>query len=395
MPNNPAIAKGEARISINDPETEAKLVFEPGPSGQDWNITALRKLITDVGIISPTSLELDRFLRKAADSYQPLEILIAEGDPVVEITPETVTWDYEGIPQDMKTVVKEVLDKAGKPELFRIKTERVKTETKVIKRRKLPFMSPKEETVVSWDKRGVSHPVEVDPAIQKTGFVEKGLRAGIVNPPKPGRPGKSIFGRTIQPQTLENRDFFFGYGLFREESEIRVMASGILRIGANWADVVPLAKSTWEIGIANDGLTLYMRFSPGDPRFPPPPVKDILEAVSPDPIEGISTDILIDGEELKQAMERSIETQKPIPVLPLYKSRHGGARVESSLGNTKVLRAWKALAGGQPLVSRMISQVLQDSQVQGYNIEDLRARIQNFLAGTDLEMIYPLSRTGH
>jgi hypothetical protein len=386
----PVVVKGEANIIINDNETEARLVFTSRVDGSEWNVQDLKKIIAKIGVIPPSSVVLDRFLKKAADAYQAEELVVAAGEPVIERTPETVIWDYEEIPRDMAVQVSGALARAGDPELIRVKTERFKTETRVVKSGKLPFMSNREETVVSYDKRGVSEPVEVDPAVIETGFVEKGLRAGVVTLAQPGQPGRSIFGNVILPKDLENADYLFGYGLFREENEVRAMASGILRIGATWADVVPLAKSTWEIGIAKDGATLYLRFSPGDPKFPPPPVNEILETVYPDPDEGVSPEILIGRDTLKQAMEQSLRTQK-VMILPLYRTRHGGAKVETHPDKTVTLHAWKALAGGQPLVPGAITQAVKESGARILNAEELRETIQAFLAGPALDLRYVLS----
>jgi hypothetical protein len=290
-------------------------------------------------------------------------------------------------PPDIRPLVKETITKADAPVLNRVKTERVKTEKLVSKPGKLPFMSPREKKVVSWGKRSVSEPAQVDPAVRKVGFVERGLRVGVIKPPSAGRAGKTIFGKIIQPQMLEIPEFLLGYGLVRENDEIRSTVSGILRIGDIWADVIPLAKSSWEIAIGNDGVTLYLAFSPGSAKLPPPAAREILTAASSD--GNPDSPVLIESERLEKAMRESIRTGEPLEDFPLYKTLDGLAELRRE-GEARVLYLRKGLAGGRPLDSAAVNLALRNSGVQGVDPEALREAALSFMNESEPELRYPL-----
>jgi hypothetical protein len=380
--------KGEVSITVSPDETEAKLVFVPArAAARSWDILSISRLIEDAGIPGVNQEKLESFLFKAAYSREPAEFALAGGVKPEAPAPEQVVWGRMDFPPDIRPLVKEVLSKADPPSLSRVKTERFKTEKVVQKPGGLPFLAPKEQKVVSWDRRSISEPVQVDPAVRKVGFVERGLRVGVMKPSTAGRPGKTIFGKRIMPSPLEVREFLLGYGLVRENDEIHSTVSGILRIGGNWADVVPLAKSSWEIAIGEDGVTLYLRFSPGNAALPPPPAREILAAASAD--GNPDSPVLIESGKLEKAMGESIRSGEPLEAFPLYKTLDGLAEVRRDReGDFLYLR--KALAGGRPLDSAAVNLALKNSGVQGLDFGALREAIVAFMRDSEGELRYPL-----
>jgi hypothetical protein len=379
--------RGDISIAVNSDETEAKLVFVPGAAGRLWDAVSINRLIEETGLPAADKEELRDFLTETARSHASAEFIFAEGIAPELPVPEQVVWGRVDFPPDIRPLVKETLAKAGPPSLSRIKTERFKTEKVIQKPGGLPFLSPKEEKVVSWDKRNVSEPVQVDPAARKVGFVEQGLRAGVVTPPTAGKTGKTIFGKRIIPPVLEIREFLLGYGLVRRNDEIHSTVSGILRIGDNWADVIPLAKSSWEIAMGRDGVTLYLRFSPGNAALPPPSAREILAAASSD--GNPDSPVLIESDKLEKAMWESIRTGEPLESFPLHKTLDGLAEVRRN-GDKAILYLRKGLAGGRPLDSTTITLTLRKSGVQGVDQEALREAIVAFLRESEGELYYPL-----
>jgi hypothetical protein len=379
--------RGDVSIAVSPDETEAKLVFVPDATARLWDVVSINGLIEETGFPAADKEKLRTFLTATARSHTSAEFVFAEGIAPQLPVPEQVVWGRVDFPPDIRPLVKETLAKAGPPSLSRTKTERFKTEKVIRKPGGLPFLSSKEEKVVSWDKRNISEPVQVDPAIQKVGFVERGLRAGVVTPPVAGKPGKTIFGKRIMPPLLEIREFLLGYGLVRRNDEIHSTVSGILRIGGNWADVVPLAKSSWEITIGQDGVTLYLRFSPGSAAFPPPSAREILAAAS----SGGNPDspVLIESGKLENAMRESIRTGESLEAFPLYRTLDGLAEVRRN-GDGCVLYLRKGLAGGRPLDTMTITLALRKSGVQGVDHEALRETIIAFMQDSESELYYPL-----
>jgi hypothetical protein len=379
--------QGDITIAVNPDETEAKLVFVPGAAARLWDVVSINRLIEEAGLPVADREELRNFLIKTAHSQTSVEFVFAEGIALQLPVPEQVVWGRVDFPSDIRPLVKETLAKAEPPSLSRVKTERFKTEKIIQKPGALPFLSSKEKKTVSWDKRNVSEPVQVDPAVKKVGFVERGLRVGIVKPSIAGKPGQTIFGKRIMPPPLEIREFLLGHGLVREDNEIHSTVSGILRIGDNWADVIPLAKSSWEIAIGQDGVTLYLRFLPGNAAFPPPSAREILAAASSD--GNPDSPVLIEAGKLEKAMRESIHTGEPLEAFPLYRTLDGFAEVRRGReGDILYLR--KGLAGGRPLDSMTITLALRKSGVQGIDQEALREEIAAFMRDSESELYYTL-----
>ncbi|MDR1318677.1 MAG: FapA family protein, partial [Treponema sp.] len=381
------IAKGNASIVINPEETEAKLVFVPDSEGLGWDAAAVFKLIAERKLshdISPK--EIDPLLQKAAraKNSNPLETLLFRGMPPEEAEAEKAAWEPLKIPADIAPYREKTLAAAAKPELFRIKTEKIKKETLVKKPNPIPFLPPKEEMVVTWEKKETREAAEVNPEVRETRYAEKGQKLGTLTPPRPGKPGKSVFGKPIPPKPLADTAFFLGRGLVRNKNDIAACFSGFLRIGENWADLVPFAKHSWTAAKGSDGVTLYFNFEPGDSRFSPPSGKDVIEAAK---LKGASESILVDAGLIDEAIRESLKTREPVLAFSLFKTQEAYARVDVSPDKLEaVLNLRKGIAGARPLEVKAISQALKDSNVKGYDAEKLKADIKAFMGGPDTEL---------
>jgi uncharacterized protein (DUF342 family) len=377
------IAKGDVSITINAQETEAKLVFVPNPEGLGWDLDAINKLAGENHLSPPPSPKLlEPFLQKAVRAKEPMELVLYEGVLPEDPVNESVAWEPLPMPEDIVSLRDEVLSNAGAPELYRIRTEKVKREAVVKKPNKLPFLPPKEEVVVTWDKREIREAAEVNPEVKETRYAEKGKKLGTLAPPKPGKPGKSVFGRPIPPVQKGDGLFLLGAGLFREKNEVHAQYGGILRIGENWADVVPLAKPSWNITPGSDGITLFFTFEPGDPRFAVPTGEEILATV-----QGVDPGDLVPPEDLDAIIGESVKTREAAMAFPLFRIREAEARVLISPDQIKAeLYLRKGVAGARPLEMKAISQAVKDSQVQGFDVEKLKAAIHGFMQGPELEL---------
>jgi uncharacterized protein (DUF342 family) len=379
------IAKGNASIIINPEETGAKLLFVPAEDGLGWDADAVIKLAGENRLSPPPAPSiLEPFLQKAARAKHPLELVLYEGFPSEAPEGERVTWEELPVPGDIAPFAEEALAGAGEPELYRIKVERVKRETIVKKPNKLPFLPPREEVVTLWDKKETQEAVRVNPVPGETRYAEKNKKLGTILPPKPGKPGRNVFGRPIPPPQTGDGSFLLGRGLFREKNEIRARYAGIIRIGENWADVVPLAKPSWSAAPGSDGVTLFFQFEPGDPRFPPPSAAEILAGIT-------ETEDLIGPDELDAVIQNSIRTGEAVTAFPLFKTREAEARVVISPDYLRAeLFLRKGIAGARPLEMKAVSQAIKDSKVRGFDAAKLRAEVQAFMQGKDLEMSFLL-----
>jgi len=378
-------AKGNASISINPRETEARLVFVPDPSGDGWDTAAVMKLAAEKHIsVNPDPKSIESFLHKAGKSKETLDFVICQGIEPEDAESEKVNWEALPVPDDMAPFQEETLAAAKNPKIFRLKVERIKHEKKVTKPGALPFMHSKEEIAVTWEKKETHEEVAVNPVPRELKYAGKGTKLGTITPSTPGKPGKSIFGRPIPPRHAEEEFCLFGEGIHREKHELMAQTAGFLRIGENWADIVPFVKHSYSINTGIDGLTFFFHFEPGDVRFTPPTGEEILaEAVA----KGAGESSLINAGKLDGAVAESIRTREALEAFSLFRTQEAIARVDINPEKTRaVLYLRKGVAGARPLEMKVISQVIKESGVHGFDTEQLRANLHTFMGGKELEL---------
>jgi uncharacterized protein (DUF342 family) len=384
---NTVIAKGTASISVNPQETEAKLIFTPDPEGLGWDLDALNKLTMETGLSPPPSPKLlEPFLQKASRTKDknPMELLLYQGTAPEEPVPETVAWEDLPVPADMAPYQAEIAAKAPAPQLFKIRIEKIKKESIVKKPGPLPFLPSKEEVVVSWEKKETKEAVTVNPEPRQIMYAGRGKKLGTLSPPKPGKPGKSVFGKPLPPAAGGESGFLFGAGISREKNDATALYSGFLRIGENWADIIPLSKPSYNVTIGADGLTPFFNFTPGDSRFPLPSGDEVLaEALSKE----VNQAALVDPKVLDEAMREAARSGEPVEAFPLFAAREAEARVDINQDQTKaVLYLRKGVAGALLLEMKTINQAIKDSGVAGFDGEKLKAALKIFMESKEIEL---------
>jgi uncharacterized protein (DUF342 family) len=158
--------------------------------------------------------------------------------------------------------------------------------------------------------------------------------------------------------------------------------SGFVRIGDNWADIVPLAKHSCKINTGSDGLTLFFTFVPGDKRFAPPSGEQILAEAA---AMGAKEENLVSAGELDKVINEAITTGAPVEAFALFNPQQAEARVDINPDKTRaVLYLRKGVAGASPLEMKAISQVLKESGVHGFDAEKLKTAIHDFIESKEL-----------
>lgn len=384
------VIKGVVEILIDAAELEAKLTFTPAKDGEDWNAERVLKLVAEKRLTpAPAGRALEDLLQKLAKAKETSSVLLVRGVPPEEAVPERVVWADLPIPPELADAAQEALRQAKPPELFRIKTEKIKVETVVKKPAPLPFLPPKEEVVVTYDKKETREQAFVDLTVVDTAYAEAGQKIGTIAAPKAGKPGKSVFGTALPPLTLGDPAFLTGEGINRDKSEFRASHSGVIRIGAAWADIVPLAKPKWRVERGQDGATVYLWFEPGSKALPPPAATDIVSAAV---ALGVKEEDLLGVAETEEAISRASRTGEALQAFSLSLRRDGEVAVVVSADNLRAtLTMRKGVGGGRPLELKAVSEAIRASRVRGFQPEKVKADILGFFKGSDLELIdYPL-----
>ncbi|MCL2092845.1 MAG: FapA family protein [Treponema sp.] len=387
---NTISAEGSAAVSVDPQEIEARLIFNPDSSGDMWDPPAIRKLLSDHNIGAPADPKiLETFLQIAAKANRdqdtsPKEIVIAQGILPEEPQEEVVTWEDLPVLPDLQLFQAEALAAAEYPQFFKTKVERIRQEKKMVKPGILPFLPGKEEVAVTWARKESQEKVEVDPEVLEVKYADRGTLLGTVIPGKPGKPGKNIYGAPLLPQSSGEDNFFTGKGISREKTELRSQVSGFIRIGKNWADIIPLARPSYDITTGTDGITLLLYLEGGDQKFEAPRADDILEKAME---QGADQDVLISADELENAISEARSTGVPLEAYPLFRPLGAEARVDINDDRTRAaLFLRKALAGAAALEMKTISKVLRDSGLRFSDPEKLKADIRTFMEGHELEL---------
>lgn len=371
------IIKGAVSIELDALELEAKLRFVPAKDGEDWNAERVLQLIAEKRISpAPSSRAVEDLLQKLLKVKESTAAVLARGTPPDEPVGERVVWSDLPVPEELADAARELLSRAPPPELHRVRVEKIKRETVVKKPSPLPFLPAKEEVVVSYDKKEIREPAAVDPSVQDQGYAEKGQKVGTLAAPKPGKPGKSVFGKTIPAPMLADGDFLVGAGLERDKSELRATVSGVLRIGAGWADLLPLARPKWSVEKDADGITAVLRFEPGAKSLPLPNPADVIAAAVS---LGAVAQELCGEPDVEEALARSTRTGEPLAAFPLSRRVDGEVRVDFSADKLKAtLSMRKAAAGGAPLELKAVAAAIKASGVRGFAADKVKTDILAF-----------------
>jgi len=274
---------------------------------------------------------------------------------------------------------------APPPELFRVKTERVARERIVKKPAALPFLPPKTERVVEYDKVESREAVAVDTRVLRVFWADRDATIARLSPSRPGKAGKSVYGKPLPPPAAEDTAFYLGRGLARDKGDVQATEAGFVRVGERWADLVPFGPGRYSLRLSDDGATVLMDYEPGDKRLEPPDAAAVLEKAAE---LGKGSDSLISAEETQAALLRATRSGQGLSGFSLSNDRDAEARVEVSPDRLKAtLSIVKGRGRGKPLELAMVSAALAGHKFKGVKTDRLKADVVAFYKGTDTEFL--------
>ncbi|MBU0927652.1 MAG: FapA family protein [Spirochaetes bacterium] len=382
--------RGELTLIVDEFGLEAAFRFSPSQEGREWSSDGLAKALAEARVVGVQGRRIDEMLQAFSKSREPRIEVAAKGLPPELGIPEAAEWaDFE-TPPEYAAFADETIAEAPRPDLFRIKVERVAKERVVKKPGALPFLPAREEKVVEYEKVEVREPVAVDTRVLRHFWAPKGAVVARSTPSRPGKAGKNVYGKPIQPPASDDTAFHLGKGLARGKGEITTEAAGFIRVGAHWADLVPFGAGEHSIRLSEDGATVLLDYTPGDKRLPPPDAEAILsEAVA----LGQAPEHLIPVEEATKALLRATRSGQALYGFSLSGDRDGSASVEVTPDKLKAtLSVIKGRGSGKPLELAMVSAALAGHRLKGVKIDKLKADVIAFYKGKETELLdYPLA----
>jgi uncharacterized protein len=379
--------KGNFELVIDEQGVEVRITITPDPAGADITSESLQAILSEKKVRSGISNDaIDKALRTLArKNADPLSFVAAAGIPPQPASPETVAFEPCPIPERLVEVSRQVLEQAPQPRGYILREERIKQEKKVLRKPLLPFLKPKEELAVVFEKKTIREDVTIDATVNETGYVTRGMVIARLKPGKAGKEGKSVFGRLIPAPRPEASGFLFCDGLARNGPEVSAEVTGFLRKGAAWADVVAFRDHAVDIGASSDGLTCLLSVTPGDAAAPQPDIEEVFARASK---LGFGPQALLPRPEIEAMVRRAIARKAPLLRASITPIVNGVSLVTVSADRMKaILYLRKGRGGGTPLTPGNAAEAIRASRVRGFNPETVRKDLLAFFRGTATELV--------
>ncbi len=376
---------GILKIEIPDPAISLFLIFEPSDDGDHWTPGKIAASLRERGITAGYSQEkLAAFLKKARHAPgKPFRHELIKGTAPEDPQPDTVHWKPLPEGQEHGDVKESVLAQAGAPELYREVREKVEKKKTVEKKGNAPFGQARTETITVTETVTRKEPADVDPRVLRSEYVRAGSVLGTVTSRLVGLPGTDIYGNTIPIGEAGDLNFYHGDHIVRQGNTLTAERSGFLRVGANWADVVPFEPHQWSISISRDKATCFLDFTPGHSATPLPDVTEVLHAAKD---HSYPEEHLLSPEDVTVLMERQVRTGEPAQI-PLSKPRDAAIEIvvaEDSLSAHLSIR--KGTGAGKALKLKEIGTAIKESGLAGLNLPKIKEDITTFFEGPDFEL---------
>ncbi len=379
-----ATFRGETTLLVDELGLRASFRFEPSADGPEYGVDGLARKLTEARIAGVQGRRLDEIAKTFAVAKAPVTETVASGHAPEAGLPEAAEWAEPSTPDEYLPFAAEALSAAPPPELYRVRVERVARERIVKKTSALPFLPPKEEKVVDYEKIELREPIAVDTRVIMSFWAPKGATVAALAPPRPGKPGKSVYGKPIPAPRVEDSAFYLGKGLSRVRNEVKAEVGGFVRVGERWADLIPFGSGDYSVRLSDDGATALLDYTPGDKRLPPPDAAAILEAAH---ALGLGAETLIGAEETASALLRSTRSGQPLVGFSLSCDRDASARVDVSPDRLRAtLTVLKGRGRGKPLSLTMVSEALAGRRLKGVKIDKLKTDVVAFYRGKETEL---------
>lgn len=385
--------KGTVTVLVDPQLMEARLALSR-EGDLEYDEGALTRVLSDAGVTEGFDTEeLVRLVQGFQRSKEPsTEVVAARGQAPVAPTGETWQWDeFAPLADDKKALAAQAFKKSGPPEVFQVRVEKVKVQKKVPGKAGL-FGASADETQTVVEAREVREKVIVDPNPGKVFWVDEGSRVAVVVPPRPGQPGRDLGGKAVAAPTTRGSAFFSGALLTRQKNEVIAGASGFLRVGRNWADLVPFRSHRWAISYSSDKTSAFLDFEPGDPGITPPTSEILLKKLQED---GFDTSRVPSATDLQGILDEALRTRLPLVGRSLVSDRDGTFEIRFSPDRSKAfLEVRKPLGRGAPLVLKDLGTSLRDAQLKGFSFDAVKGALQEFLNSPESELKDFLLATG-
>jgi len=388
--------RGTVRIQSDPDHLEARAVVARREDDKRVTPELVEHIARREGMKTDIDLEaveaaMEEALQEDRDSF---EAVISRGTPPTPGRPERIILKTPPIPDEMSDLAETVLAAASPPEVFRQVREPVGSDDAPAKpcnkkRGLFGLARRKHRPQANRPRTKKTHvryvPVQIDPTLHATGFAEKGEVIAEIDPPASGVPGRTVYGKTIEPDEPREVEALVGSGAERRGALVVASVDGVVRRGVNWVDVVPCRQHRWSLEIARDKLSCYLTLQRGTHGGQLPSGDEVLsEAES----LGFRRDFLLDATSIERKLERALEEGGEVKQLPITRRRDSAVEVRVSHDAlTAYLTIRKETGEGRKLELTDIGAEIKKHELKGLDTERIRTDIREFMRSAQTELV--------
>jgi uncharacterized protein (DUF342 family) len=378
------ICKGRLSLEINATQTEAVLAFSADAGGETWTREKILSLLKKASVIeyaNPVALEkaLAELERAGAKSVR---VKVAEGTAPAG-DPEAIAWEENPIPRGLEEQAAAAIERAPSPRVYAWRYRKRRIDEGTGKGR---AAAPRYVT------EAIKQEKTVDPTVLATGFAAAGALVAVIGDAKEGLPGRTFRGEPIPAPPPGRPELFYGEGLTLREDKLYADFPGLLRIGANWVDLVPFAAEGLTVTAREDGSDCLLSFTPGEKADP---IEAAGRALIQAQALGFQARDLLPRESTAALLRESMEKNAPLKGCSLCRPVDSACAVTVSADKMEAtLYVRKHRGRGRPLALAAISARIKASGVTQFDLPQVREDVRGFFhdpAQRELKD-YPLAR---
>jgi uncharacterized protein (DUF342 family) len=306
--------QGHLTLTVDRSGLEATATFTR-EAGHTCTLGDLFALMSDRGITEGfIPEEVGSSFRRIPYSPDPYTFTVARGQTPVPAKPETVRWTVPEVSRRLRDEAEKIVDGARPPEFDGGKGRR-------------------------------APPVGPDTSVLKTREAAAAEKLGTVAGATTGVDGRDVFGQVLPAPVPADTQFHIGAGITRRQNELYSEYSGFVRIGLNWADVVPFDTRIWSLSYSADNQGL-----------------------------------LISRDELAALVARAVEDRVRLVRSPVSASRDSDFEIEVTEDRLKaVLTLTKERGKGSALNTRQLGRAIIESRLVGLDQKRIQSDIAEFI----------------
>lgn len=376
---------GVLKINVDEDALKVSLTFEETSDGDNWTEEGVIAAIEERGIdVRPPRERLAAFLRRASTGGEgPVTEVIVEGTPPVQPEPDTPIWESLPVPDELEEIAERAVAEADPPLIMRTVRETIEREKEVARKSTFPFLKEKTEKKTVREAVEREEKVFVDPTVRSVLYAPADTLIARITPQSTGLPGRDVYGRQIPTRKIADPVFYAGSDVKRERDELHSVNAGFVRIGHNWADIVPFKSHSWSVELSDDRATCYLVFSPGHRLCTPPAVKEILQAATElsYPLESLTS-----GPEIEKLIQEQIDKGEATRI-NISSSRDASFDIYVTDDRLEAyLNVHKGKGRGKPLTLREIGTAIKESKLKNLDFEKIKTDISAFYESTEMDL---------